>query len=344
MKEIEDILGNTVCKQFRQENIVCPHDLRKNLYTVGALHNIDHDPSSTSAEGSFHSTSIIIIQCPTLQNHCEERILSFKLRCSEGNNKLPDYYTIVPVVSIKQTSSSVPEIDIPDHIYAMNAELQKEFSWTVHGINIIKEAKETILWAGSHASFQEHSIAANAIIVTLPLFMEKADSPAMVKHGMNMIKNITSFLNPSQTPVLAADCPIFAQCKYILWKWPEEFGEKLFVMFGGLHIEKAFWTIIGDILTPSGWTNALSDATVSTTGKADSDLKSSHITRTRKDHQITALTISILQHEAYQLMNTLPQKPFDMRKKEMVETSSTFYFWDLILRLEMQVLIFIKSI
>jgi hypothetical protein len=151
--------------------------------------------------------------------------------------------------------------------------------------------------------------------------------------------------NPSQTPVLAAECPIFAQCKYILWKWPEEFGEKLFiVMFGGLHIEKALWTIIGEILTPSGWTNSLSDATVSTTGKADSDLKSSHITRTRKDHHITALTLTILQHEAYQLMNTLPQKPFDMRKKEMVETSNTFYFSDLILRLEMQVLIFIKYI
>ena len=128
MREIEDILGNTVCEQVRQENIICPRDLRKNLYTVGALDNIDHDSSWTSAEGSFQGTSIIIIQCPTLQNQGEERILPFKLRCSEGNNKLPDYYTIVSVVSIKQTSSSVPEIDIPDHIYAMNAELQKEFS------------------------------------------------------------------------------------------------------------------------------------------------------------------------------------------------------------------------
>ena len=102
-------------------------------------------------------------------------------------------------------------------------------------------------------------------------------------------------------------------------------------MFGVLHIEKALWTTVGDILTSSGWTNALSDVTVSTTGKADSDLKSSHITRTHRDHQITALTLSFLQHEAYQLMNTtLPQKLFDMWKKEMVVTSPTFYIWDLI--------------
>ena len=62
-------------------------------------------------------------------------------------------------MSIKQTSTSVPEIDILDHIYTMNPELQKEISWTIHGIDVIKEAKETISWAGYHASFQEHSIA-----------------------------------------------------------------------------------------------------------------------------------------------------------------------------------------
>ena len=54
-------------------------------------------------------------------------------------------------------------------------------------------------------------------------------------------------------------------------------------MFRGLHIEKALWTTIGDILSSSAWTNTLSYATVSTTGKADSDLKSSHINRTRRE-------------------------------------------------------------
>ena len=65
----------------------------------------------------------------------------------------------------------------------MNSELQK-VSWTIHGIKVIKEAKETISWAGYHTSFQEHSIAVNAIIATLPLLMEKSDSP-----GMDMIKH-----------------------------------------------------------------------------------------------------------------------------------------------------------
>ena len=75
VRGIEDILGYNVCEQFRQENIVCLRDLRKNMYVVGALDNIDHDPSSTSAEGTFLGTSISIIQCPTLQNPARNEFL-----------------------------------------------------------------------------------------------------------------------------------------------------------------------------------------------------------------------------------------------------------------------------
>ena len=114
-------------------------------------------------------------------------------------------------------------------------------------------------------------------------------------------------------------------------------------MFGGLHIEKALWETIGDILTSSRLTNILSDATVFTTGKADSHLNL--LTSLAFVAIIKLQLLPFLQHEAYQLMNTTSsQKPFDMWRKETVETSPTFYFWDLILRLEMQILIFNISI
>ena len=90
VREIEDILGNNVCEQFSQENIVCPRDLRKNLYTVGALDNIDHDPS-TSAEGSFYGTSIsIIVSHPS--KFRQETNSSFQTwMFSRKKYKLPDY-------------------------------------------------------------------------------------------------------------------------------------------------------------------------------------------------------------------------------------------------------------
>ena len=86
---------------------------------------------------------------------------------------------------------------------------------------------------------------------------------------MSIIKTITDHLNQGQVPVMACDCPIFANCKFVQWKYPDTHGEKKFIiMFGGLYLEKALWTALGDFLTSSGWTAALTDANIATSGTA----------------------------------------------------------------------------
>ena len=77
---------------------------------------------------------------------------------------------------------------------------------------------------------------------------------------------------------MACDCPIFAKAKFIQWTWPATYGEDVFlVMFGGLHLEMGMWNMLGGYLACSGWTTALIDAGVATSGTADSFLKSSHL-------------------------------------------------------------------
>ena len=83
----------------------------------------------------------------------------------------------------------------------------------------------------------------------------------MVKRDMSLVQVITAYLNPDQIPVLACDQPIFAQCKYIKWKWSGIDGEnKMTIMLGGLHVEKALWYSVDDLLALSGWTEALIEA------------------------------------------------------------------------------------
>ena len=142
--------------------------------------------------------------------------------------------------------------------------------------------QNTISWAACHASQQQQLLNIKFITTLLPLFFEKAGTPAVVKHGMSLVQPMTAYLNPDQIPVLACDQPIFAQ-----WKWPEE--NKMIIMLGGPHVEKALWYSVGD-LAFSGWTEALTEADVATSGTADSFLKASHITRTRHAHQVTAST------------------------------------------------------
>lgn len=67
----------------------------------------------------------------------------------------------------------------------------------------------------------------------------------------------------------------------------ENKGRKTVVMMGGLHIETNLLKLIGDWLHGSGWITLLVQANVTTSGKAESTLSSSHVTRTRYTHQIT---------------------------------------------------------
>ena len=59
------------------------------------------------------------------------------------------------------------------------------------------------------------------------------------------------------------------------------------IMFGGLHIEMTAMKSIGSILEDSGWTSALVEAGVASSGTADSFLSATNVTRTRQAHQIT---------------------------------------------------------
>ena len=122
----------------------------------------------------------------------------------------------------------------------------------------------------------------------------------MIKHAMDVIKSCINYLNPGQVPVIAVDQPLYAIAKQIQWKWNNLYGETKFViMFGGLHIEMAFLKLLGGWLERSGWTTALTDAEVASAGTANSFLKASSVTRTRRAHQITAISLYILIQRAY---------------------------------------------
>lgn len=143
-------------------------------------------------------------------------------------------------------------------------------------------SEHAITWAAYHSQNQSADKDPPAISALLPLFYEKAATPAMIKHGMNVLKQTTNFINPQQIPVITLDQPLFALAKMVQWKWPETLGEdKYVVMFGGLHLEMALWNTLGDLLESSGWSTALTEANVASSGVAESFLKATHLTRTR---------------------------------------------------------------
>ena len=180
----------------------------------------------------------------------------------------------------------------------------------------------------------------------MPVFYEKAATAAMVKHGMTVQQKATQFLNTGQIPVTAFDAPLFALAKLVQWKWPDTHGDyKHVVMMGGLHIEMAMWNTFGDYLEGSGWTTALTQANVASSGTADSFLNASHHTRTRHGHQVSLLALHKLQDDAFL---SCTEGPHNAEMKEawrqsMIQKCPTFKYWDTVLQIELLGLVLVKA-
>ena len=134
----------------------------------------------------------------------------------------------------------------------------------------------------------------------LPLFTEDSKSVAMIMHAMRLIKQSINFLNPGQIPIVALDQPLYAIAKKVQWTWPNEFGDHFVVVLGGLHVEMAFMSMIGDVLEGSGWIDALINSGHGSPGVVESFLSSSHVKHTRYAHEVTACTLYSLLRQAYQ--------------------------------------------
>ena len=112
-------------------------------------------------------------------------------------------------------------------------------------------------------------------------------------------------------------------------------------MLGGLHIEMALWNTLGDILEDSGWTSALTESEVASSGVTDSFLKATHLTRTRHAHQVSLLAIHKLRKEAF-LLSGNSASEIDWTKDKL-KTCHTFQFWELVRKYEMLILIFVRA-
>ena len=144
---------------------------------------------------------------------------------------LPDYYTSVQPVVLKNSNPVVPKLIGPvmppldDNV----SSLPKELDWlnnvkSLCGKNELSH-EDFMSWAASHASLQSSPVQQVDIVALLPLSLEISHSSAMIRHGMNVVNDVVQHLNPGQTPVIAMDQPLFALAKLIQWNMPETQGE-----------------------------------------------------------------------------------------------------------------------
>ena len=85
----------------------------------------------------------------------------------------------------------------PQHIASA---IKKESKWLLNAGNLTStlDYSSCISWTAYHSSVQQASVNPASITAMLPLFFKKEDS-SMVRHGINLWRKITEFLNPAHT-------------------------------------------------------------------------------------------------------------------------------------------------
>ena len=156
-------MGNSVCARFESEGVVCPPKLRKGVVTTAAVDNIDHNPSSVTAQGAFHGTGISLLQRPTIEASGEEReviniIANQPSKTTKRPAQRPVTYTTVPPVILPKNQPAVPPLQGPfvSSCRIMEEAFSIEHKWLEYVRDkLSRENSEEIIdisWAVFHAS------------------------------------------------------------------------------------------------------------------------------------------------------------------------------------------------
>ena len=155
--------------------MVCPSQLRQGLFVVGAVDNIDHDPSTTF-RSSFHGTGISITQFPTANNLGVE--IEPVATVASQQIALPPSYSIVPAVALSQSKAEVPQKTCSDALSSSLLEdaTKKEMLWLKSSMELLNysfDDYKPLTWASYHAHLQPPVTDPPSISAMLPLFPDK---------------------------------------------------------------------------------------------------------------------------------------------------------------------------
>ena len=189
-------LGNKVCWRCTDESAVCPSKLRLHLFKTATVGNIDHNPTSTIAQDSFHGTGISLFQHPFGENHGATRApidISHAVSSSKLVCQLPEAYTeVAPVIApAKHPQVSATTVNIQPDGGIFNCCFKDEVKWLENSRNVIcnqerLKEEEVVSWGAFQSRELSSSPTASAVSALLPLFPDQAKSIAKIRHAMDI--------------------------------------------------------------------------------------------------------------------------------------------------------------
>ena len=130
--------------------------------------------------------------------------------------KLPDEYQEIPPCFITEAKAG-PEFEAKPPQTNYIDVYQSENDW----LSSVQEASQTDdIDCKSWSVFNSAKctpVNQSDTSGLFPMCRESSKSPAMIKHSIDVVSKAIKHLNPSQTPVVAFDQPLFAIAKSLQW-------------------------------------------------------------------------------------------------------------------------------
>ena len=171
-------LANTVCTLYEEEGVVCPPNLKKDVFITAAVDNIDHNPSYTTASDSFHGTAIPLTNhlsdsCPGVERDVIHGTIASP---SKTDIYIPSRYSTFPPATLQNKHPVVPQLQgyFNPTDDSISEATEKEHQWLDAVAKLLNkdhfETDDYISWAVFHAKMQPAKIFTKAKIALMPLF------------------------------------------------------------------------------------------------------------------------------------------------------------------------------
>ena len=229
--DIEDQVTSLRCSEYQELGFVCPSSFEKGYFTTTAIDNVDKNFASSTALNSFHGTTLSVFQHTSPDKPFSRKPLQLDL--SKPINtvyRLPDSNT-----ELRPTSDCKPDAPLTeDYEYRLSSCDKFSLEW-MEKLSENKITNDDVpISFSSFYNRQQQAITGVSNIVLLPLLEESINSPAMVRHSVEVLTRITRHVNENQITVITADQPVYTLGKQIQWKYKEECTD-VFWMMGSLH-------------------------------------------------------------------------------------------------------------
>ena len=265
-------------KTIWKKKVFVPSSLRLEVFTIIAKDNIDFNAKSTEASKKFHGISMTIAQQLTHEEEgkMQDFTYEFSSHCSTADLELPKEYVpfTEPPFSRKSDffappcdatmSDTINKAMQQSDVYSVG--MEQEYLWSSEVSHYSAESDHQCRgWSKFHSGNVVSSPYPPGLQALMPLIHEKVATLKSQYNIMKIIKDTINFINPSQVPVDASDCPVNTLSKQVQMKDPENFGKDKYVcLFGDLHIEIELLRIHGELIKGSGLEYVLDSVNLST--------------------------------------------------------------------------------